>query len=631
MLKSYIKEATATAGTGDLTLTALTGFARFLGTETFVADSEVLYAIENGDNKETGIGTIRAGNILERTTPFVTLVAGVYDATTPTQITLVGDSIVFCDINNPASSTVSGFLSSTDYATLTAKIGGSGATNTVPKFTGVGTIGNSSLSDDGVNVTATGTNVIPSANNSKDLGTSSLRWRQVHTLKLFNVTGVGTHTIGQIGSPLFGITAFSNGSLINNAKGGFVGGTCNALSSTAGTTSVYSTANSLGYYLGNFTWGAVSNLGASTAAISTVGSSGTSYGSFTAGYAWTQSSGAQASQSRVKTNSGGCFTLGYTFSGGTANSQVLNNAGARGAFTHGMITGNSASGTRRIQTSALGAFCQGYVGTATTGTTELTSAGRGAFCQGSIFASNSSAAVSPSLRATGEGSFAQGSVYLGIGATAAAYILASGKGSFAHGSANANIGGLSGNIKASGIGSFACGYAPPGSDIFATVTNSFQFGPGTNATANSFQFGTKANVDFGSTPGVFNVSLLTTGFNFAFDTTTGAKLGTATTQKIGFWNATPIVRPSAFTQTFATAIKTHAALTSATLTDSSGGTANATVAAVAAGADLTTNATINDNFADVVAQINALRVDVDNTKQVLNAVIDDFQLEGLLA
>jgi hypothetical protein len=33
--------------------------------------------------------------------------------------------------------------------------------------------------------------------------------------------------------------------------------------------------------------------------------------------------------------------------------------------------------------------------------------------------------------------------------------------------------------------------------------------------------------------------------NIAFNTTTGTKIGTATTQKIGFWNATPVVQQSA--------------------------------------------------------------------------------------
>jgi hypothetical protein len=33
--------------------------------------------------------------------------------------------------------------------------------------------------------------------------------------------------------------------------------------------------------------------------------------------------------------------------------------------------------------------------------------------------------------------------------------------------------------------------------------------------------------------------------DFAFDATTGSKLGTATTQKLAFWNATPVVQPAA--------------------------------------------------------------------------------------
>lgn len=37
---------------------------------------------------------------------------------------------------------------------------------------------------------------------------------------------------------------------------------------------------------------------------------------------------------------------------------------------------------------------------------------------------------------------------------------------------------------------------------------------------------------------------LAAGVNFALDTTTGTKIGTATTQKLGFYNATPIVQPT---------------------------------------------------------------------------------------
>jgi hypothetical protein len=32
--------------------------------------------------------------------------------------------------------------------------------------------------------------------------------------------------------------------------------------------------------------------------------------------------------------------------------------------------------------------------------------------------------------------------------------------------------------------------------------------------------------------------------NMAFDTTTGTKIGTATSQKIGFWNTTPVIQQS---------------------------------------------------------------------------------------
>lgn len=116
--------------------------------------------------------------------------------------------------------------------------------------------------------------------------------------------------------------------------------------------------------------------------------------------------------------------------------------------------------------------------------------------------------------------------------------------------------------------------------------------------------------------------------NIVLDTTTGTKIGTGTTQKLGFWNTTPIVQPSAFTQTYSTATKTHAVLTSAVLTDSTGGTADTVVADVGL---IFNQATLNNNFADLIAQINALRIDLTNLKQVVNAVIDDGQSVGLLA
>lgn len=96
---------------------------------------------------------------------------------------------------------------------------------------------------------------------------------------------------------------------------------------------------------------------------------------------------------------------------------------------------------------------------------------------------------------------------------------------------------------------------------------------------------------------------------------------------VGFYTVAPTARPSAYTQTYSTATRTHANLTAATLTDGGGGTANSATVAIAGTGD---DANINNNFADIVAQINALLADITNVKQVLNQVIDDHQLNGLL-
>lgn len=49
--------------------------------------------------------------------------------------------------------------------------------------------------------------------------------------------------------------------------------------------------------------------------------------------------------------------------------------------------------------------------------------------------------------------------------------------------------------------------------------------------------------------------------NLIFNTTTGTKIGTATTQKLGFWNVTPIVQPASANQV---AVTTTVATTAAT-------------------------------------------------------------------
>ena len=96
----------------------------------------------------------------------------------------------------------------------------------------------------------------------------------------------------------------------------------------------------------------------------------------------------------------------------------------------------------------------------------------------------------------------------------------------------------------------------------------------------------------------------------------------------GFYGITPATRPTAFTQTYATATKTHSALTLATLTDSTGGTPNDTLSAIVGGGAGCENTTKNAIATLAREQARAI-VDIGNIKQVVNALIDDFQLLGL--
>ncbi len=96
----------------------------------------------------------------------------------------------------------------------------------------------------------------------------------------------------------------------------------------------------------------------------------------------------------------------------------------------------------------------------------------------------------------------------------------------------------------------------------------------------------------------------------------GAKLDSNATG-VGFNGTTPIAKPASYTQTFATADKTHAARTAiAVATD-----------AAATSAFGYTEAQANA----IVTNLNALIVDVADTASLLNALLDDIQAYGLLA
>jgi len=90
---NFVQETSLTPGTGDVTLVAKLGFPRFL--DALTANDTVEYSIQNGSQWEAGLGTILAGNILQRTTVYSTYDGTVYDDTSPTPITLVGESTVF--------------------------------------------------------------------------------------------------------------------------------------------------------------------------------------------------------------------------------------------------------------------------------------------------------------------------------------------------------------------------------------------------------------------------------------------------------------------------------------------------------------------------------------------------------
>jgi hypothetical protein len=92
MFGNWVRELTATTGTGTVTMTGMSGFARFA--DAFSVGDLVYYHIMDGNNRESGIGTVGAANTLARTTVLQTLVAGTLTNSPGTGITLSGGSTV---------------------------------------------------------------------------------------------------------------------------------------------------------------------------------------------------------------------------------------------------------------------------------------------------------------------------------------------------------------------------------------------------------------------------------------------------------------------------------------------------------------------------------------------------------
>lgn len=113
--------------------------------------------------------------------------------------------------------------------------------------------------------------------------------------------------------------------------------------------------------------------------------------------------------------------------------------------------------------------------------------------------------------------------------------------------------------------------------------------------------------------------------NVILNATTGTKIGTATGQKLGFWNATPVVQPTHVTDPAATAQD---------LTDNTGGTASG-AGAIANLADGTTyandHAAIENNFSTIVAEYNKLKDDVEANNSAIDSILSQLADTGMQA
>jgi hypothetical protein len=107
--------------------------------------------------------------------------------------------------------------------------------------------------------------------------------------------------------------------------------------------------------------------------------------------------------------------------------------------------------------------------------------------------------------------------------------------------------------------------------------------------------------------------------NNALSTTVGTQVGTASAQLLGFWGATPVVRPASAAQA-AVAAQTHS-----DLTNNTGGTASTTLATITAPAsNATTSLTadmtaVRNALASIAAQLANVKTDVANIKTFQNA------------
>lgn len=191
---------------------------------------------------------------------------------------------------------------------------------------------------------------------------------------------------------------------------------------------------------------------------------------------------------------------------------------------------------------------------------------------------------------------------------------ASGSGATGNGGAASIVGGAAASTNGSGGAVAGTGGVATGTGTGGAVTLTGGASAGASGTGGSINLASGAAT--GGTEGAVNVQTVATG-------------------KLGFFGATAVTQASAYTQTYATADKTHANLTATAHTyPGSGNMFDATPA------DLLINVrtdTVGNAVADIVVNeksiadnLNQAIADITDVKQLVNSIIDDLQAYGLV-
>ena len=408
-------------------------------------------------------------------------------------------------------------------------------------------------------ITATGA-VYPSTNNLVSLGADTVgQWSVVYTARKqgwYSNDGSGFSTgyisLNSLCNYALLVQGGSQGNKFSNVPtsgANFTNETTGYLFSDSGSNIVTNSGNASLIYGNAATF--VNTDDTSTATLEATNDTSMIFGTAATGFG-----GAGASNSTSKLSSTGQASVimgqssAYESFAGDEESYII--CSGNGAVAMGFAHTQASATIAGINVSGGGAFGHGE---AIRGL--IVSSASGSFANGSANCGSNTAAIT----ASGAGAFANGSLTASTGS-----ITASGAGAFANGTVSST-----GSITSSNAGSFAVGSVTSGTGIVASAANASQFGPGTNATASSVQFGATFRFDWAASPALLNMP---TGTSFVLDTTTGLKIGTGTTQKVGFYNATPVVQyattgtATGFTAGGGTAV-TH----TSTFTGNSGATA----------------------------------------------------------